>query len=359
VSWIIHSLPASLFVDKASNATDAMTAADDKATDSVNPATDVTSTASVMANHTWRELKVFQEEEDNIIRHLCNPGRSADPPTKPTKGVLYSLLQKYLVTSGRINIKKMEDGKPVYEPGVTEKAEASSSQTSSQSLQASSLQAALANLTSSQLNSAQLKALRKEQEQAQAVAREKKTRDDKEKEQKHLADGQVRHKAYIAKNDELPPCPLCCRGKECTVECTTDVMYRHDMVDCENPAHANASATAIGNCRMWHKRAPKKRAPKNSGGGPRARGTPPRAKQRDARVQQHKQPQRRRRRQRLQRHCMQTWSRGNHRRSSCSSLSSSLSSSSGSSSSISDPQCLLPFRVFSHRRAKTRSWQLY
>jgi hypothetical protein len=124
-----------------------------------------------------------------------------------------------------------------------------SSQPSSQSSQV-----ALANLTSSQLNSVQLKALRKEQEQAQAEAREKKTRDYEEKEQKHQADRQVRQKAYIAENDELPPCPLRCRGKECTVECANDVMYRHDMVDCENPAHANASATAIGNCRMWHKR---------------------------------------------------------------------------------------------------------
>jgi hypothetical protein len=161
-----------------------------------------------MANHTWRELKVFQEKEDTIIRHLSNPGRSADPPTKPTKEVLYSLLQKYLLMSGRINIKRMEDGELVYERGVAEEAEASSSQTSSsQSLQASSSQAALANLTSSQLNPAQLKALRKEQEQAQAEVWEKKTRDDEEKEQKHLADRQVRHEAYIAKNNELPPCP--------------------------------------------------------------------------------------------------------------------------------------------------------
>jgi hypothetical protein len=183
VSWILHSLPVLLFVDTASDATDTTTAAVNKATDLVNPATgatdattaavekamDATSAASVMANHTWRELKVFQEEEDDIIRHLCNPGRSVDPPTKPTKGVLYNLLQKYLVMSSRINIKRMEDGDPVYERGVTEKAEASISQTSSfQSSQASSLQAALANLTSSQLNSAQLKALRKEQELAQA-----------------------------------------------------------------------------------------------------------------------------------------------------------------------------------------------
>jgi hypothetical protein len=195
----------------------------------------------------------------------------------PTKGVLYSLLQKYLVMFGRINIKRMEDGEPVYEPGVAEEAEASSSQPSSQSSQVSSLQAALANLTSSKLNSAQLKALRKEQEKDQAEAWEKKTRDNEEKEQKHLADRQVRHKAYIAKNDELPPCPLRCRGKECTVECATDVMYRQDMVDCKNWAHANASGTAIGNCRMWHKRAAKKRAPKNSGGGTSgARNSPPR-----------------------------------------------------------------------------------
>jgi hypothetical protein len=122
VSWIIHSLPASLFVDTVSDATDATTAAVDKATylvnpatDSVNTATDVTSTASVMA-HAWRELKVFQEEEDDIIWHLCNSGRSADPPTKPTKWVLYSLMQKYLVMPGRINIKRMEDGEPVYKP---------------------------------------------------------------------------------------------------------------------------------------------------------------------------------------------------------------------------------------------------
>jgi hypothetical protein len=86
----------------------------------------------------------------------------------PTKGVLYSLLQKYLVMSGRINIKRMEDGEPVYEPGVADEAEASSSQPSPQSSQVSSLQVVLANLTSSKLNSAQLKALRKEQEKAQA-----------------------------------------------------------------------------------------------------------------------------------------------------------------------------------------------
>jgi hypothetical protein len=197
--------------------------------------------------HTWRDLKVFQEEEDDIIRHLCNSGRSADPPTKPTKGVLYSLLQKYLVMSGRINIKRMEYGEPVYKPGVAEEVEASSSHPSSQSSQV-----ALANLTSSQLNLAQLKALRKELEQAQAKAREKKSRDNEEKEQKHQADRQVRHEAYIAKNDELPPCPLRCRGKGCTVECANNIMYRHDMVDCKNPAPTNASANAIGNCRMPH-----------------------------------------------------------------------------------------------------------
>jgi hypothetical protein len=77
----------------------------------------------------------------------------------------------------------------------------------------------------------------------------------------------VCHEAYIAKNDELPPGPLRCRGEECTMECANDVMYRHNMIDCENPAHANASATAIRNCHMWHKRAAKKRAPKNSRGG--------------------------------------------------------------------------------------------
>jgi phage gp29-like protein len=83
---------------------------------------------------------------------------------------------------------------------------------------------AIANLTSSQLNSAQLKALWKEQEQAQAEAQEKKTRDDAEKEQKHLANMQVRHEANIGQNDELPPCPLHCRGEECTVECTTNLV---------------------------------------------------------------------------------------------------------------------------------------
>jgi hypothetical protein len=59
-------------------------------------------------------------------------------------------------------------------------------------LAASSSQAVIAGLTSSQLNSAQLKALRKEHEQAQSEAREKKTRDNAEKE-KHLANRQVRH----------------------------------------------------------------------------------------------------------------------------------------------------------------------
>jgi hypothetical protein len=238
--------------------------------------------------HTWRELKVFKEEEDDIIRHLCNPGRSADPPTKPTTGVLYSLLQKYLVMSGRINIKKMEDGQPVYQLGVAEEeVEALSSQLSSQSSQA-----AHANLTSSQLNSAQLKALRKEQEQAQAEAREKKTRDDEEREQKHQADRQVRHEAYIAKNDELPPCPLRCRSEECTVECANNFMYWHDMVNCKNPAQVNASVTPIGNCRMWHKRVRKRGRQKTLEVDLGRKERPPAQLQRDARVQQCEQPQR-------------------------------------------------------------------
>jgi hypothetical protein len=121
VSWI-PSLPASLFVDTASDAAEtanasanSATAAADKATDAVNPATYLTSTA--MSKHTWRDLKVFKEEDDDIIRHLCNPAKSADPPTKHTKLVLYNIVQKYLVMSGTLIIKKMVDGEPVYERG--------------------------------------------------------------------------------------------------------------------------------------------------------------------------------------------------------------------------------------------------
>jgi hypothetical protein len=326
VLLIIHSLPATLFVDTASHATDATTAAVYKATDSVNPATDsvntatdATSTSSAMAR-TWRDLKVFQEEEDDIIRHLYNSGRSADPPMKPTKVVLYSLQQKYLLMSGRINIKRMEDGEPVYEPGVAEEVEASGSQPPSQSSQ--SLQAALANLTSSQLNSAQLKALRKEQEQAQAEAQEKKTRDDEEKEQKHQADRQVRHEAYIARNDELPPCPLRCRGKECTMECANNVMYRLT----QTRAHPQLGTATCGTSRQRGRQ-------KTLEGGPQARGTAPceTATRRPTTLANAKaisSPTRRTRclpsssrprRQKLQRHCMQTWSRENLRRSSSSS----------------------------------------
>jgi hypothetical protein len=122
--WILPSLTASLFVNKASNTTDTTTAtansvssAVNKATDAVNPAADATSTASVMAKHTSRALKVFQEEDDKIIQHLCNPERSVDPPSKPTKVVLYNLLQKYLVMSGKLNIKRMDDGEPFYKWG--------------------------------------------------------------------------------------------------------------------------------------------------------------------------------------------------------------------------------------------------
>jgi prophage DNA circulation protein len=131
VSWIIHSLPALLFLDtaskatitttaavnKATDATNATTAAVDKAANTVNPAMDAISTASVLAKHTWRAIKVFQEEDDNIIRHLCNQERSADPPTKPTKVVMYNLLQKFLVMSSRVNFKRMEDREPVYKRG--------------------------------------------------------------------------------------------------------------------------------------------------------------------------------------------------------------------------------------------------
>jgi hypothetical protein len=165
----IPSLPALFFVNAESDAVDTATASAnsatagaDKATDAVNPAMDMTSTSSVMTKHTWRELKVFQEEDEDIIRHLCNPARSADPPTTPTKLVLYNIVQKYLVMSGKLIIKRMVDGEPVYkQEGVVEEVDASATS-------ASSSQVAIASLTSSQLNSAQLKALRKGQEHAQA-----------------------------------------------------------------------------------------------------------------------------------------------------------------------------------------------
>jgi hypothetical protein len=229
-----------------------------------------------------------------------------------------------------------------------------------------SSQAALANLTSFQLNSAQCKALGKEQEQAQAEAREKKTRDDEEKEQKHQAKRQVRHEAYIAKNDELPPCPLRCRVKECTVAKTRPTQTRA-------PPQLGTAACGTSGQRKRGRR-------KTLEGGPRARGTAPRATSNarpttQATTTASSSPTRHTRclpsssRPRRQMHHMQTWSRENLRPSSHSSSSSLSSNSSGSSSSSgssgssgsssSDSQCLLPLRALSHRRAKTRRWRLY
>jgi hypothetical protein len=221
---------------------------------------------------------------------------------------------------------------------------------------ASSSQAAIAGLTSSQLNSAQLKALRKDQEQAQAEAREKKTRDDAEKEEKHMADRQVCRKAYIAKHDKLPPCPLRCRGKECTKKCATNLDYRHDMIDCKILAQASGSGNVIGNCQMWHKRAPKNFRGGTSGArsGPRRTGqTATQRKPNNAGNAGKPNHNRNRiwrclllnrswKRQRVQMHHMQTLSRINLRPSNSRSSrrSSRLSSSVSSSSSSND--LLLP-----------------
>jgi hypothetical protein len=51
----------------------------------------------------------------------------------------------------------------------------------------------------------------------------------------------VRRKAYMTNYDKLPPCPLRYRGKECTVECATNLEYRHNMIDCKiRPTQAGA-----------------------------------------------------------------------------------------------------------------------
>jgi hypothetical protein len=67
--------------------------------------------------HSWKELSTNREADEYLVSFFCKRGAADKDPSKPTRPVLFNILQKYIVIAGALKIMKIEDGVPFFEQG--------------------------------------------------------------------------------------------------------------------------------------------------------------------------------------------------------------------------------------------------
>jgi hypothetical protein len=128
------------------------------------------------------------------------------------------------------------------------------------------------------------KATRIAQEMTQANAQEAiRVKQDATANSKKAKKGE-RYQATMEKLGKPPPCPILCRGEECSgspcaEEEETGLSYSHmdGMVVCQDKSHVSMATSTT--CLMFHKWPPRKKSPKpakNGGGGTSGARPPPR-----------------------------------------------------------------------------------